>query len=100
MDKVIINGEEYRKVNNEAAIKICILQRGWVLVGRFSQNGNDCTLENASVIRRWGTTKGLGEIALAGPTDETILDPCGTARFNYLTTIAILDCEEVWNVRL
>ena len=47
-------------------IRIVILQRGWVAVGRFSQSGSDCILEQASIIRKWGTTKGLGEI-VSGP---------------------------------
>jgi hypothetical protein len=96
MDSVIINGIKYKIESSDTQKKICILQRGWVMVGDFKREGNDCTLTNASVIRIWGTTKGLGEIALNGPTDKTILDPCGTARFDYLTTIAVLDCSDKW----
>lgn len=97
-DVMVINGENWIKETSlkDTVKKICILQRGWVMVGDFERNGNDCTLTNASVIRVWGTTKGLGEIALNGPTSATKLDPCGTARFDYLTTIAVLDCSEKW----
>ena len=96
MKSVLIDGVKYvEQVTGEK--KICILQRGWVMVGDFVRDGNDCTLKNANVIRVWGTTKGLGEIALNGPTSSTILDPCGTARFDYLTTIAVLDCSDKWN---
>ena len=73
-------------------IRIVILQRGWVMVGRYSGTGADCKLEQASVIRSWGTKKGLGEI-IQGPTSSTVLDPCGTARFNELAIVATLDCE-------
>ena len=100
MKELIINGETYVKKDDSSPIKICILQRGWVMVGRFDRVGNDCTLTDASVIRVWGTTKGLGEIALNGPTSTTRLDPCGIARFDYLTTIAVLDCSDAWNTRL
>lgn len=75
-------------------IKIAVLQRGWVAVGRFERTGSDCTLHDASVIRVWGTTKGLGEIALGGPTRKTVLDRSGTVRFDYLTAIMLIDCEE------
>jgi hypothetical protein len=92
MDTVIIDGRKF-VLENSGPKKICILQRGWVMVGDFFREGNDCTLTNASVIRVWGTTKGLGELALNGPTSSTKLDPCGTARFDYLTTIAVLDCN-------
>jgi hypothetical protein len=75
-------------------IKIVILQRGWCMVGYFSKEGEQCKLENAAVIRRWGTIKGLGELALKGPLSQTVLDPCGVVTFNELTTIAMIDCED------
>lgn len=83
-------------------IKIVILQRGWVMVGYFSRNGNDCKLECASVIRSWGTTKGLGEIAEGGPTSSTKLDKCyGLVEFDYLTVVASVACKEsVWANKL
>ena len=82
-------------------IKIVILQRGWVMIGRFERNGNDCKLHNASVIRSWGTTKGLGELAL-GKTESTKLDKChGIVQFDYLTVVATIDCEvDAWTKEL
>ena len=74
-------------------VRIVILQRGWVAVGKFTQDGEQCRLENASIIRRWGTNKGLGQIAADGPTSNTVLDKCPTLRFHALTVIATLDCE-------
>lgn len=76
--------------------KIVVLQRGWVMVGKLERNGSDCKLHNASVIRAWGTTKGLGEIALNGPIkDKTVLDKCGgVVEFDYLTVVASLSVEE------
>lgn len=75
-------------------MRIVILQRGWVMVGKFSQEGSQCCLKDAFVIRKWGTTKGLGELALNGPTDKTILDPIPETKFHELTVIATLQCEE------
>jgi hypothetical protein len=80
-------------MKKENEIKIVILQRGWVMVGRFSRVGSDCKLHDASVIRIWGTTRGLGEIAQNGPTEKTILDKCGTVEFDYLTVVAAISCE-------
>ena len=95
MKKVIIDDVEYRADESKGNIKIVILQRGWVMVGRFERNGSDCKLHNASVIRSWGTTKGLGEIAKDGPTSNTKLDPCnGLVEFDYLTVVASISCEE------
>lgn len=77
---------------------ICILQRGWVFVGDLSKVGDDCFLDNAAVIRIWGTTRGLGEIAENGPIkDKTILDPCPQVRFHYGTMVASIQCRaEKW----
>lgn len=95
MDNVIINGTEYRPIiTTETERKIVVLQRGWVMVGQYSKDGDQCRLDDASTIRIWGTTKGLGELALNGPTSKTVLDPCGTVRFAELTAVAVLDCVE------
>jgi len=95
MKNVIIDGIEYAPIKINSDIKIVILQRGWIMVGRLERDGSDCKLHNASVIRKWGTTKGLGEIAKNGPTDKTILDPTnGLVEFDYLTVVASITCEE------
>jgi hypothetical protein len=95
MKTVIIDDTEYAPLTTTGNVKIVILQRGWVMVGRFERNGSDCKLYNASVIQRWGTTKGLGEIAEGGPTKDTILNPCnGLVEFDYLTVVATIDCKE------
>ena len=82
-------------------IKIVILQRGWVFIGNFSQDGQNCKLENAYNIRRWGTSAGLGELASEGRNPETKLDKVGTVSFHELTSVALIDCnEEVWKKEL
>lgn len=78
-------------------IKIAILQRGWIYIGKFSQEGSNCKLENAYNIRRWGTSEGLGELALKGKQEETKLDKVGTVTFHELTSVCLIDVnEEVW----
>lgn len=95
MKTIKIDGVDYAPVQAEGDIKIVILQRGWIMVGRFERKGSDCKLSNASVIRTWGTTKGLGEIAENGPTSNTKLDPCnGIVEFDYLTVVATISCSE------
>jgi len=95
MKKITIDGIEYAPITAcDSDIKIVILQRGWVMVGRFQREGSDCKLHNASVIRSWGTTRGLGEIAEAGPTSNTKLDPThGLVEFDYLTVVATISCQ-------
>jgi len=78
-------------------IKIVILQRGWVYIGRFERNGNDCKLHNASCIRTWGTTKGLQEL-VNGATSKTVLDKCeGVVEFDWLTVVHTITVnQEKW----
>lgn len=77
-------------------VKIVILQRGWVMVGRLEEvSDTKLKLHNASSIRRWGTKQGLGEIAKNGPLANTILDKCnGIVEFHPVTVIATIACEE------
>lgn len=78
-------------------IRIVILQRGWVVVGYWYQDGPNCTLTRAAVIRIWGTTKGLGEIAYDGPTPKTVLDKCPDIHFHELTVIQSMNVvREKW----
>lgn len=83
-------------------VKIVILQRGWVMVGRFQRDGDNCMLRDAAVVRVWGTTKGLPEIANDGPTGKTVLDRCdGPVEFHILTVVAMIGCREhKWASRL
>lgn len=77
--------------------QIIVAQRGWVFVGEVSTEGEQVKIENASCIRRWGTTKGLGELAQNGPRPNTVLDSMGTVRLHSLAVVASIDCEaEKW----
>lgn len=100
MDTLTVNGVNYVPVATPSPIRIVIMQRGWSMVGRYELDPETqiITLTDASVIRRWGTTRGLGEIAEGGPTPQTELDPAGRVECHLLTTVAILDCaEEAWS---
>ena len=75
-------------------IKIVVLQRGWIYVGRFERNGYDCKLRNAYNIRIWGTTKGLPEL-VNGVTSSTKLDKCeGVVEFDWLTVVYTITVNE------
>lgn len=93
---IVIDGLEYKPTTQSASpIRIVILQRGWVMIGRYERDGDNCKLHNAAVIRIWGTTRGLGELALNGPTTETKIDPTnGLVEFHRLTEIATIVAEE------
>lgn len=74
-------------------VRILVLQRGWVVVGSYSEQGDECVLTDASVIRRWGTTRGLGELR-DGPLKDTVLDPCGTVRVHRLAVVMQIECPQ------
>lgn len=94
-----IDDQEYVRadvaVEHAGDLKIVILQRGWVMVGRLERDGERCKLHDASVVRVWGTTNGLPELAAKGPLPNTKLDKCsGVVEFHELTTIATIACDE------
>ncbi|MEV0360111.1 hypothetical protein AB0H71_29035 [Nocardia sp. NPDC050697] len=102
---ITLDGVEYVPKGSEepknSNIKIVILQRGWVFIGRYSEDGDSCALDNAYVIRRWGTTNGLGELALEGKKTNTKLDKVGRVEFHRLTIVATLNAkEELWTSEL
>ena len=73
--------------------RIAILSYGWVLIGNYERHGDMCRLTDASVIRVWGTDKGLGQIALNGPTPTTILDTIGFAEFPLTSLVSLIKCR-------
>jgi hypothetical protein len=105
INEIEINGVKYIRKDSvkevkefTGDIKIVVLQRGWVYIGRFERNGNDCKLHNAYNIRMWGTTKGLPEL-VNGATSKTVLDKCdGIVEFDWLTVVHAITCNKsAWN---
>ena len=77
--------------------KICVLEKGWVLVGNLEKENDEYFLTNAFVIRRWGTTEGLGELAEKGPLPETKLEKTPLIKFHKNKLIMTISCnEEKW----
>jgi hypothetical protein len=75
-------------------IRIVVLQRGWVVVGRFTQLASECVLEDGAVIRIWGTKNGLAELA-DGPKKTTVLDKSKyPIRYHEMTAVLSIDCED------
>ena len=72
--------------------KIVVIHAGWAVIGEVTYLGGIVRVENASVIRTWGTTAGLGEIALKGVTDKTILDYAGVIEVYKNAVIMQLEC--------
>ena len=76
--------------------RIVVLQRGWVVAGLVGQEGQELVITGTKVIRRWGTSKGLGELA-GGPLTGTTLDDAGTVRAHVLSVVLMIDVDaEKW----
>jgi hypothetical protein len=81
-------------------IQIVVLDRGFVYVGRCRMDDDTLIITNAVNVRRWGTTRGLGEL-VNGPTPDTVLDPVGTVRAPERAVIHTIDVrEDAWTQKL
>lgn len=83
---------------------IFCLERGFTIVGKVEEDTNGVdflflTLTKASIVRRWGTSKGLGQLAVEGKQRETVLDPLTTGtKINRSRIIFGLPCNpEKWD---
>lgn len=91
-----LNGVEYVRKDSIAInsaplgdLRIIIADRGWVFVGNCVGNDDGTvTITNAKNIRKWGTTKGLGEL-VNGPLSGTVADPYGTVRCAPIAEIGV-----------
>jgi anti-sigma regulatory factor (Ser/Thr protein kinase) len=96
-DEIMIDGVKYVRVDvveaTKGNIKIVVLDRGFVYVGRVVIEGDFVVITNAKNIRQWGTTKGLGEL-VNGPTPSTKLDEVGTVRAPLRALISLIDVDQ------
>ena len=100
-NKITVNGTEYIKADAVSVAptkkQILVLDRGWIVVGDVSKSGDYFNVNNASVIRSWGTTKGIGELAEKGPLTNTKLDSCPMVQAHKLSVVLVMNCnEEAW----
>lgn len=75
--------------------KIVALQSGFVFVGYVEPHPNNHELvriREAYNIRVWGTTNGLGQLALEGTQSETVLDFCGVVSPHKHAVLFYIDC--------
>jgi hypothetical protein len=76
--------------------QIVVLDRGFVYYSPdVQENGENLVLNDAKCIRRWGTTKGLGQLT-DGPTKDTVLDSTGTVIAPKRALIHLIQCKR-WN---
>jgi hypothetical protein len=76
--------------------QIVVFDRGWVFVGNARYVDGGLQVDNARCIRIWGTTRGIGQLAESGPTEQTKLDPCGSVFGPDHAVILIIPCKSTW----
>ena len=56
---------------------IYVMQGKWVIIGVPSPDRDPLFLQlkDCAVVRYWGTTRGLGQLANSGPQEKTLVDP-------------------------
>lgn len=79
-------------------IKIVVADRGWVFIGNVFQGKESTLIKNSYVIRRWGTSEGLGELCIKGKLENTVLEKCLDIEIPLKSIIAYFDCDQdKWN---
>lgn len=90
----LINGTTKLTTKEDWGKQIVILQRGWVVLGDVTKEGEYFTVTNGFVIRRWGTKNGLGQLATEGKQTNTELEPTPKMRIHELTVINLIECDK------
>ena len=73
---------------------LAVLDKGFVYHGNLViEDDGWFTLTSVRNVRRFGTSRGLGQLALTGPSKETALDPCNTVRGTVSGLMHIIECE-------
>jgi hypothetical protein len=78
MKEIIVDGVKYVPVCESGPIKIVVIERGFVYVGRVEVgcDTGDVTIRGARSLIRWGSSQHLGEL-VNGPLENTKLGaPC------------------------
>ena len=81
-------------MNENHGLCIIVLDRGFVYVGTLITGEKFLTIDKARNVRRWGTERGLGQLALEGPQLNTKLDDCDTVRAPMSELKHFIICEE------
>lgn len=83
--------------DEKGKLVIAIVDRGWVFIGRATETPSAVQLTGASCVRYWGTTRGIGQLALTGATKDTKLDDAGTVTVPRSSIVAMIDAvESAW----
>lgn len=89
------SGKQTKPEKRDLGTQIVVADRGFVYVGKVVVEGDFATITNARNIRKWGTTKGIGEL-VGGPTSDTVLDSVGEVLLPLKSVIHFIKCTRDW----
>lgn len=97
MKEITIDGERFVRACETGEIKIVVLERGFIYVGRVSEECDLVTIHGARSIIRWGTSQHIGEL-VDGPLENTRLgSPC-TVQCRVPQVIHMIEVNQnAWN---
>jgi hypothetical protein len=73
---------------------IVVVDNGFVFWGDLHVNGDNCEISNGYNLRRFGTTRGLGQLAIEGPTAETQADKVSLIRVLKTRVVFVMECSD------
>ena len=94
--EAFLNGTPLATTANHG-LCIVVADRGHVWVGLTRDDGDYTMIYDARIVRRWGTERGLSQLANEGPLPNTKLDDSATVKVSRRAVIAIIPCcEAAW----
>lgn len=92
----VLNGKPEATAEMNHGHAIVVADRGHVWVGDVTTNNEWCVIKGARIIRIWGTTAGLNQLANEGPLPGTKLDAAADLRVSAKAVIAIIPTRDRW----
>jgi hypothetical protein len=88
----LLSGKQIEPQPRDLGSQIVVVDRGFVYVGNVTIEGDICRIANARNVRKWGTSKGLGEL-VNGPTKDTVVDEAGEVLVPMRAVIHFIKCK-------
>ena len=74
---------------------LVVLTGGFVYAGKPRINEGYRYLSDAKCVRRWGTSRGLGQLASEGIQPDTVLDTCPDLLVPLHAMIHLMSCKPI-----
>jgi hypothetical protein len=92
----LLGNKPATEMRKDLGFQIVVCDRGFVYSGQTVIAGEYAVITGGKNIRKWGTTKGLGQLAESGPTGDTVLDPVGEITVPMKAVIHFIKCKSSW----